>query len=240
MPTEQTGAAQLAHEIYDEINRRTSQYADFDVSQLEESRQYFDLSAPGFRTRRFDVLTTLVGLPIPQELQDALTCQLDAIVDLLPKGIRVYRVRPERLHWESHIIRRPGEPEPPVPLDEVAVRFAAVATEAAAFSIEYRGFFISPDGTIAFQGYGPTAELRTALVRALPFSSSRQNQTGHISVARILDPVGDAEFRNLLALRATCDTEHFGELPVRQIKLVSERRWYMEEYEIVREALLGG
>lgn len=238
MPTEPTEAARRTQEIYDEINGTTSKCQDFALSQLEQSRQYFDLSTPDFRTRQFEVLTTLVGLPVPNDLQDALTRQLDAILDLLPGRTRVYRVRPRLLHWESHIIRRPGEARPPLLVDEVADRFSAAVSEASVFSIEYRGFFISPDGTIAFQGFGPTAELRAALLRELPFSSSRQNQTGHISVARILDPVGIDAFRKLLDLRASCDTERFGELPVRHIKLVSERRWYMEEHEIVREASL--
>jgi hypothetical protein len=125
-----------------------------------------------------------------------------------------------------------------VPLDEIAERFSRALSGVSAFSIEYRGFFVAPDGTIAFQGYGPTSELRAALVRELPFSSSRQNQTGHISVARILDPVGNDAFRNLLDFRASCDAEIFGELPVRELKLVSEQRWYMESYEIVRGACL--
>lgn len=239
MLTKPSEAAQRAQEIYDEINARASQYPDFALSELEQSRQYFDLSTPELRTRQFDVLTTLVGLPIPSKLGDSLTRRLDAILDLLPDGTRVYRVRPELLHWESHIIRRPREPEPPLSLDEVAERFSAVVSDASAFSIDYRGFFISPDGTIAFQGYGPTAELRAALLRELPFSSSRQNQTAHISVARILDPIGSDAFRKLLDFRASCETDNFGELTVRQIKLVSERRWYMEEYEILREVCLN-
>jgi hypothetical protein len=206
--------------------------------QLEQSRQYFDLSTAELRTRQFDVLTTLVGLPIPEELRDALTNQLDAILAVLPSNTRVYRVRPDLLHWESHIIRRPGEPEPPVPVDEVAESFVTALSGVSAFSIEYRGFFVAPDGTIAFQGYGPTSELRAALVKELPFSSSRQNQTGHISVARILDPVGNDAFRSLLDVRASCDAKTFGELPVRQVKLVSEQRWYMESFEIVRAVCL--
>ena len=235
---EQTAAAERSQQVYDEINGRTSHYLDFELAELEQSRQYFDLSTPDLRTRRFDVLTTLVGLPIPNELQDAVTRKLETILGLLPDGTRMYRVRPHLLHWESHIIRRPGEPEPPLPVDEVAEKLSAVVSETSAFSIEYRGFFVSPDGTIALQGYGPTAELRARLVRELPFSSSRQNQTGHISLARILDPVGEDAFRKLLAFRAACETETFGEMPVRRIKLVSERRWYLEDHEIVREVSL--
>lgn len=161
-------------------------------------------------------------------------------MDLIPHGTRVYRVRSGLLHWESHIIRRPGETEPPLRVAEIADKLSAAVSEVSSFSIEYRGFFISPDGTIASQGYGPTTELRAALVRELPFSSSRQNETGHISVARILDPVGEDAFRRLLDFRGACDAEAFGELPVRQIKLVSEQRWYMEAYEIVRELALRG
>lgn len=235
---EQSTAAQVAQQIYDDINGRTANYVDLESSQLEQSRQYFDLSTPDFRTRRFDVLTTLAGLPIPADLQDTFTRQLDAILNLFPGDTRVYRVRPQLLHWESHIIRRPGEPEAPIPLRNVADTFSDVVSAVSAFVIEYRGFFVSPDGTIAFQGFGPTADIRAALLRELPFSSSRQNQTGHISVAKILDPVGKDAFKRLLEFRHSCDTQSFGELPVRQIKLVLERRWYMEDYEIVREVSL--
>ena len=233
------GAAERAQERYDDIHRRISAYGDFDLSQLEQSKQYFDLSTPELRTRPFEVLTTLVGLEIPSELQQALMSQFDKILSLLPDSTRVYRVRPHLMHWESHIIRRPGEPKPALPPDTITKLFIEAVSESQAFDITYRGFFVAPDGTIAFQGYGPTGELRSRLRRHLPFSSSRQNETGHISVARILDPIGTDAFHRLLELRRSSDKQVLGGLPVREVKLVEEHRWYMEDYEIIGVAPLA-
>lgn len=228
-----------AQERYDDIHSRVSMYSDFDLSQLEQSRQYFDLSTPELRTRPFGVLTTMVGLEIPVKLQQALKDQLDNILSILPGPTRVYRVRPHLMHWESHIIRRPDEPEPALPAADITKLFTEAVSESRAFDIIYQGFFVAPDGTIAFQGYGPTGELRSCLRKGLPFSSSRQNETGHISVARIIDPIGTEAFGKLLDLRRSSDKTVFGVLPVREVKLVKENRWYMEDYEIMGVASLA-
>jgi len=233
-------AAAQAQLVYDQINARTSACDDFDETQLEGSRQYFDLASPRLRTRSFDVLTCLVGLQIPSALQSALGSRVDEILSILPQSARVYRVNLPLLHWESHIVRRPGEPEPPFPLDQVADCFAVAVSDSRSFQIAYRGFFVAPDGTIAFQGYGTTDQLRSHLSEAMPFSSLHQNKTAHISVARILDPIGPDAFHRLLAMRSASDHDDvLGVLPVREVKLVSERRWYMEDYTILRTAELA-
>jgi hypothetical protein len=231
--SDEHGAPERAQLIYNDINSRTSKYDDFEETQLEQSRQYFDLATPELRTRPFDVLTSLVGLEIPSELQHSFSGRLDEILSIFPDSTRVYRVRPHLMHWESHIIRRPGEPKPQVPLDEIVKLFNKATSESHAFDITYRGFFVASDGTIAFQGYGQTEDLRSRLREALPFSSPRQNETGHISVARILDPLGSETFHRLLDMRRAAEDDVVGVLPVHEVKLVSERRWYMEDYEIV-------
>lgn len=234
------GAEVRAQHVYDDINGRTARHDDFAAEALQQSRQFFDLATPELRTRPFDVLTTLAGLPLAETLQRVLADELDAILHVLPARTRVYRVAPPLLHWESHIIRRPGEPEPPVPVVDIVHGFQEAVSACAPFTLTYRGFFVSPDGTLAFQGYGPTSELRARLVATLPYSSARQNQTGHISVARILDPVGPSAFAELLAFRRYRESHVYGELQVGAIKLISERRWYMEDYEELSCVSLGG
>jgi hypothetical protein len=142
------------------------------------------------------------------------------------------------LHWEAHIIKRPDEAAPLLGRDEIAMRFRQAVEAVHKFELSYRGFFISSEGTIAFQGYGETADLRRALREALPFSSNFQSEIGHISVARILDPLGVDAFRELLKMRAEAESESFGALPVQEVKLVQEQRWYMEDHEIVAAARL--
>lgn len=222
--------AQLA---YDDINARTSTYYDFDETQLQQSREYFDLATPELRTRAFDVLTCLVGLEIPLALQRSLSNRLDEILRIVPDSTRVYRVRPCLMHWESHIIRRPGEAEPRLPLGEIAKLFAQAVSGSPVFHITYRGFCVAPDGTIAFQGYGETGSLRLRLRESLPFSSPHQYETAHISVARVLDPVGPEAFHRLLDMRRSAEEAVLGVLQVHEVKLVIERRWYMEDYEVI-------
>ncbi len=233
-------ASRQAAAVYKEINERARQQADFALDDLRQSRQYFDLSSPDLRTRSFDVLTTLAGLPMPAALQESLANARNELLSELPDNVRIYRVRPELLHWESHIIKRPGEPELTHDMAEIIELFRNSTVGVAPFDITYRGFFLSSDGTIAFQGFGPTSELRSRLRAALPFSSTRQNKTGHISVARILDPVGVDAYSRLLQRQRDNERRTYGKMRVESLKLVKERRWYMEDYDVITVAALGG
>ena len=240
MLTGQSTAAEVAQQIYDDINGRAANHVDFELSQLELSRQYFDLSTPELRTRRFDVLTTLAGLPIPADLQDALTRQLDAILNLFPDDTRVYRVRPQLLHWESHIIRRPGEPAPPVPVENVSRQVCRRSVRGLGLCDRIPRVLRCSRRHHRVPGLRSNRRrTRGAAKGAVFLLVPTESDWPHLGGTGAR-PVGKDAFQQLLELRDACDTQSFGELPVRQIKLVSERRWYMEDHEIVREVSLRG
>ena len=218
---------------YDQIADQTRRLSDLRVSDLERSRRFFDLSAPGLPTRRFDVVTCVVGLSLPVELQRALVDRRTAILGLVPAATRVYRVAPARLHWEAHIVKRFDEPAPPVPIDDLAEGVRNAVSDTRPFPIEFAGFFVSPEGTVCFQGLGEWDELRRRLGDQLGCSSAHQLDTGHVSAARILDPIGSSAFSQLVALRDASQGDHYGTLVVDEVKLVLERRWYMEDHTVV-------
>jgi len=218
---------------YDQIGGQTRRLSDLRVSDLERSRRFFDLTAPGLPTRRFDVITCVAGLPLPVELERAFVDQRKAILGLVPTATRVYRVEPARLHWEAHIVKRFDEPDPPVAIDDLAQAVRTAVSETRPFPIEFAGFFVSPEGTVCFQGLGEWNELRRRLDDQLGCSSAHQLDTGHVSVARILDPIGSSAFSQLVALRDASQGDHYGTLVVNEVKLVRERRWYMEDHTVV-------
>ena len=101
------------------------------------------------------------------------------------------------------------------------------------FTIAYRGFLVTPDGTVIARGYGDFDGLRARLGQSLPFASRQQSHLGHISLGRILDPIGRERFAALTALVAQSRGEDYGMLPVREVKYVHEHQWYMEDREVV-------
>jgi len=223
-------AAEARYELISDQTRRLS---DFSVSDLERSRRFFDLASPGLPALRFDVITCVVGLPLPVPLQRAFVDQQNAILRVIPAATRVYRVAPACLHWEAHIVKRFDEPDPPVAIDDLARAVGVAVRETRAFSIDFAGFFVSPEGTVCFQGLGEWDVLRGRLGEQLGCSSAHQLDTGHVSAARILDPIGSSAFSQLVALRDSSQGDHYGTLVVDEVKLVLERRWYMEDHTVV-------
>jgi hypothetical protein len=224
---------------YEQISEQTRGRSDFRVSDLERSRRLFELASPGLPTRAFDVITCVVGLPLPNRLQRALLDKRREILGLIPAACRVYQVDPTCMHWEAHIVQRPDEPDPGVPREDLvrAVRRAVGTTPA--FTVDFGGFFVSPEGTVCFQGLGEWDLLRRRLREQLPCSSPDQLETGHVSAARILDPVGSSAFARLVALRDASSGDRYGTLRVDEVKLVLERRWYMEDHTVVAVARTG-
>ncbi len=101
------------------------------------------------------------------------------------------------------------------------------------FTIFYRGFLITADGTIIVKGYGNFEQLRAQLRQQIPFASLQQSNLGHVSLGRILDSVGSEAFSALKRLVQDSWHKLYGELSVRKIKYVHESQWYMEEHEII-------
>jgi len=225
---------------YERISAETRALPDFQPEDLERSRRLVDVASPTLATRAFDVVTCVVGLPLPDRLAGAFAAELDQVLALLPSATRVYRVAPSRLHWEVLVVRRPGEPAPRRSVAELAAAVRRAAASAAPFTIDFTGFFVSREGAVCFQGLGAWDPLRGALRAQLPESSADQLVTGHVSAARILDPVGPDAFAALLARRDAADHTAYGHLRVGAVKLVVERRWYMEDRSVVCAAPLGG
>jgi len=149
-------------------------------------------------------------------------------------------VKPANYHWELFIIKRPDEQVPGPLLSEGASALQTVLSDEQPFTIFYQGFLVVSDGTVIARGYGQFDDLRARLRARMPFASRTQSELGHISLGRILDPMGPARFAALGQLVTRSRNEVYGELIVDEVKYVHEHQWYMEDKDVVVTFPLGG
>ena len=224
---------------YKEIQNQLEELSEFREQDLMRSRHLFDLERSPVVPKKFEVWTSLVGLPVSQELTQNFQNIVHHVTNRLPVDTRFYQVIPQNYHWELLIIKRPDEEVDSKCLQEVPQILKNVLSNHPSFTLSYRGFLITTDGTIIVKGYGEFDELRTQLLQAIPFASLKQSQLGHISLGRILDPIGQASFREIKNLVRNSYHELYGELEVNTVKYVYESQWYMEEREVIATLPVG-
>ena len=67
------------------------------------------------------------------------------------------------------------------------------------------------------------------------FTPKKQSNWAHIPIGRILEPVGVSNFNNLKKyINASVDDFNHIE-KITSMKLIHEKRWYMEERETLKE-----
>ena len=224
---------------YQQIQNKLEELSDFSVDSLTHSRNLFHLETQQVIPRRFEVWTLVVGLPLPNQLTQNFQTLTQQITERLPANTRFYKVLPQNYHWELFIIKRPDEEVAQECLQKTPDILREVLANQRTFRISYRGFLITADGTIIIKGYGDFDKLRDRLRKTLPWASSQQSNLGHISLGRILDPVGYQCLTELKDLVRTSENEVYGELEVSEVKYVHESQWYMEDREVVAVLPLG-
>ena len=218
---------------YRQIRQQVENFRDFPDAEQAKSRALFELQDNVARPRRFDVWTCLAGLPLPNKLTESFQQISQQVRTLLPGQVRFYEVMPENYHWEVFIIKRPLEEVPVEQLTDAGDIFRGIFSQESPFQIRYGGFLVTPDGTVLVQGIGEFDRLRHKLRSAIPFASPKQSQLGHISLGRILDPVGEETFSQLKQMVRDSQHQVYGDWEIAEVKYVYERQWYMEDREII-------
>ncbi len=218
---------------YQTLKQRFLDLDDFPLEFLETSRNLFDFNDRRIVPKRFEVWTTLVGLPLPPSLTTKFQSLFNQIIQLLPNSTRFYQVQPQNYHWELFIIKRPQEEVEETLLMKTTEIIQEVLHHYQPLKMSYRGFLITPDGTLIVKGYGEFEQLREQLSQQIPWASPQQSNLGHISLGRILDPVGKVCFQELKGFVQTSEKEEYGELNINCAKYVHESQWYMEDQEVI-------
>jgi hypothetical protein len=224
---------------YQAIQNRTEALSDFNDDLLQASRRLFEVKRDRIVPKHFEVWTLLAGLPLPNRLTEQFCDVFDQITAKLPETCRFYKVWPQNYHWEVFIIQRPEEQVSEIDLQRTPRIVKAVRSGFPPLTITYRGFLITPDGTVIVKGYGDCDAIRHQLCQHLPWASPQQSQLAHISLGRILDPVGTETFNTLKTLVRDAANDEYGDLTIHQVKYVHESQWYMESQEIIAEISIG-
>ena len=243
IPNSQFCLDRILESRYRQIRQRVEAQSDFATEELAKSRALFDLKLARPIPRRFEVWTCLAGMPVPQHLAGNLQEIAAAIASLLPPGVRFYQVIPANYHWELFIIKRSAEEVARAKLELAGEILREVLSQQQPLTLSYRGFLITPDGTVLAQGYVEGAEidsLRQKLRSAIPFASAQQSQLCHISLGRILDSVGSESFHQLQDMMRDSQDRFYGDFAIGEVKYVHETQWYMEEREVIETLSLGG
>ena len=225
---------------YERLRLQVQGQTDFDPASLEASRALFEQRDGRLQPRAFDVWTLLAGLPAPAPLSHALAGLADEIASLLPPTVRFYRVEPATYHWETFILQRPDESLADDQRRAVLELGEGIFAAAPPPSLIFRGWLLTPDGTLIACGHGPIDALRQELRQAFPWASGRQSELGHISLGRLLDPVGPAVYERLLERMEAERQRCLGQVRIDRVRYVHETRWYMREWrELATFALQG-
>lgn len=216
---------------YSLIKEKFFELREFSQEEQQKSRDLFHLENKEIKPKNFEVYTFLVGLPIPTELQNAFLEILDSVKKILPNSVRMYSLKRENFHWELFILQRPNESTTESEQSSAVLKAKEICGNSKKFNLTYRGFLITPDGTIIARGFADFDSFREQFKTAMPYSSQKQSNLGHISIGRILDPVDKNTMEKLKEYISEKENTVFGILPVDSVKFIHETQWYMEKYQ---------
>ncbi len=229
---------ELLDQRYGKIIHKFVSQSDFEGKDIEKSRALFDFEREKIIPRRFEVWTCLVGLPMPDDLTIRFHQIVRNVRRIIPANTPFFAVQQQNYHWEVFIIKRPAEQVSAEDIRNTPQILHEVFSEQAPFPVVYRGFAITNEGVVMAKGYGQFDDLREKLTRRIPFASSYQSNLGHVSLGRILRPVGRDKFAQLKKAVADSTNDYYGELSVQNIKFVHESQWYMEDQEVISDVQL--
>ena len=226
---------------YDEVGRRTWLSEDFLESSLESSRNLFtpeSLASGRPMPKELEVFALLSGLPFTGDFTGKLVEVQQHISTVIGKTLH-YWVAPANLGVEHCVFKWPAESLSEEQL--CAIQKVLSSSRHQSFRFSIRGIQVNPDGCVVAKGFdegGAIFRIREQLRTEIPFLPVKQSGWAHVPLGRILEPVGGENFKDLRQLTESivlpdCSVE------IGSMKLVHEKRWYMEEKTVLAEYPLG-
>mmetsp|Transcript_38553 Transcript_38553/g.62466 ORF Transcript_38553/g.62466 Transcript_38553/m.62466 type:complete len:237 (-) Transcript_38553:51-761(-) len=213
---------------------------DFQEVDLIKARSLFDVAQDRIEPKSTDILTLAVGLPFPPDISKAFKGIISSIVGVLPSGARYYAPSDDTFHSELFLIKRPDETVSSEQIDSAMAVFEEVFSKPSLLRVTYRGFLITPDGAIIVKGFADYESVRSQLRERISFAPKGQTQLCHVSIGRILDPLGKDNFLRLQNLVADSLDKEYGSVTISKAKFIHEHQWYMKSYtEMVTYSLLS-
>jgi hypothetical protein len=226
---------------YAEVGSQTWVGSEFHESKLSGSRALFEpesLISRDPRPKQLEVIALVSGIPFdPGFIAPILDVQR-AISEILGGSLH-YWVNSQNLGVEYCVFKWP---EDQLNLDGLPnIKKAIEETRLRTFEFTIGGIQINPDGCVVARGFDDGAAIfrvRDSLKRKMPSLPTRQSEWAHVPLGRILEPLNSGQFQKLRSFAADMAERKVASTRVVSMKLVHEKRWYMEEKSVLAEYLL--
>ena len=232
----------LLKQSYEEVGIRTWLKSDFQLEQLETSRNLFENHSLSIKTpvpRTLSVFALLSGQPFEKNVTDILTQAQEGISDILGDKCH-YFVKPNNFGIEYCVFKWPDGPWKASWHEKIKNTIKKIPEKS--FQLEINGLQINPDGCLLVKGFDENKSLfkiREYFQKSLPFLPTKQSNWAHIPIGRILEPVGLKKFKKLKAFSLNSEKTLNCKFLIDKLQYVHETRWYMEERTTLSSHQLG-
>lgn len=233
---------QSLEKSYRDVGDLTWAAEDFVNEKLEVSRSLFvdqSLAERAPRPKQLEVYALVSGLSFETAFVQSLVAAQNELSAIIGDTLR-YWVKPENLGVEYCVFKWPDddwdEKNLPVVMDAVA------GIRLPAFEFVIQGIQINPDGCVVAKGFAQPSvifQVREELKKNISFLPARQSGWAHVPLGRILEPVGTDKFAHLREAMKEISAREIAKTTIDVMRLVHERRWYMEEKTVLKEISLG-
>ena len=223
---------------YDLVGQRTWNYNDFLEDSLKLSTNLFtktSLIKKSPKPKKLEVIALLSGLSFSSILQEKIIDVQNLLFNIINKKLS-YWVKPLNLGVEYCVFKWPdqkwNEDWERIVLDEME------NLKLRSYNLFIQGLQINKDGCVILKCYDESSslfEIRNHMTNNIFFTPKRQSNWAHIPIGRILEPVGDSSFHALRKYVKDSINKLTHIEKIESIKLIHEKRWYMEERKLIKE-----
>lgn len=232
---------QSLEKSYRDVGDLTWLYEDFVDEKLEISRSLFvdkSLADRKPRPKQLEVYALVSGISFEKAFMHNLVEARDELINIIDHTL-AYWVEPENLGVEYCVFKWPDDDWDEKNLSVVMDAVARIRLPPFEFAIQ--GIQINPDGCVVAKGFAQPSvifQVREELKKNILFLPERQSGWAHVPLGRILEPVGADKFACLRDAMKEISAREIAKTRIDVMRLVHERRWYMEEKTVLKEILL--
>jgi len=241
MPTPSSQHCCALEKAYRQVADRAWQEKDFLPANLESSRNLFtpeSLEKRQPKPKALEVLALLSGLPFATDFIQPLVEVQRSISQCLGNALH-YWVEPENLGVEYCVFKWPDDNWQEAQRSIIEEALGAVCEPSFRFHIG--GIQVHADGCVVAKGFDENSVLfrvREQIKTALPFLPKKQSGWAHVPLGRILEPIDPPNYARLKETMKALAVAPIATTEITALKLIHEKRWYMEERALLAEYTL--
>jgi hypothetical protein len=227
---------------YSDVGDRTWDDNDFALENLEVSKNLFNnnsLISGTPKPKKFDVIALLSGLPFSMEFQKKAVSIQESISHIIGDKLH-YWVKPLNFGVEYCVFKWPEGNWQKNWMEILENQLDVFNFKS--YNLNIKGVQVNSDGCVILRGYDEKMSLlniRKYMRDNISFLPERQSNWAHIPIGRILEPIGYDSFKNLKSFVQKRSDQLFFVERINDVKLIQERRWYMEEKEVLKKVDLS-